>query len=74
MLPFFRIANLLVRGSADPRSDTMKKPKFQQCLRAVAPKTSAQRHGPKIEIEWRDKKDLVDKVVSLLWSGPWVIT
>jgi hypothetical protein len=44
----------------------MKKPKFQRCLRAVGSMTSAKRQDLKVAIEWRDKKDLVAEVVSLV--------
>ena len=44
----------------------MKKHTFQRYLRAVGSMTSAQRHDLKVAIEWRDKKDLVAEVVSLV--------
>ena len=44
----------------------MKKSTFDRCRRAVPTMTSAQRHDFKVAIEWRDKKDLVAEVVSLV--------
>ena len=44
----------------------MKKSTFDRCRRAVSTMTSAQRHDLKVAIEWRDKKDLVAAVVSLV--------
>ena len=44
----------------------MKKLAFHRCLRLVPTMTSAQRHDLKVAIEWRDKKDLVAAVVSLV--------
>lgn len=44
----------------------MKKHTFQRYLRAVGSMTSAQRHDLKVAIKWRDKKDLLVEVVSLV--------
>ena len=44
----------------------MKKSTFDRCRRAVPTMTSAQRHDLKVAIEWRDKKDQMAKVVSLV--------
>ena len=44
----------------------MNKHTFQRCFRAVGSMTAAQRHDLKVEIERRDKKDLVAEVVSLV--------